>query len=65
MFLGERYRWHVKDYAQLEDQLRVAPAESRDISPGGILGGKASSRQNSIVALIHHHHVCILDGKPH
>ena len=39
-----RYRWHVKDYAQLEDLLRVAPARSRGIGPGGILGGKASSR---------------------
>ena len=44
VFLGKRHRWHVKDYAQLEDLLRVAPAGSRGISPGGILGGKASSR---------------------
>ena len=43
-FLGERHRWHVKDNAQLEDLLRVATAESRGSSPGGILGGKASSR---------------------
>ena len=34
----------MKDYAQLEDLLRVAPAESGGISPGGILEGKASSR---------------------
>ena len=38
-FLGEHHPWHVKDYAQLEYLLRVAPAESRGISPGGIRKG--------------------------
>ena len=43
-FLGERYRWHVKDYAQLEDLLRVAPAGSRGNILGGILRRKVPSR---------------------